>query len=179
MEEKKMKTLEDIKLTKEEALEWIEHLKRMSNVKTPLSLVYKLPDGDLKAVPYLDKTAKDNIVGVLLNGTVWGLTQLKNVMYFDAKNVLKEHLKLPSVHELEEVNQRLASINETMEILRENGIVADNFLDHGSYWTNQCAVIKDETSVRIYSLGSKREYIVDPYRGKLAHARTCYPFYKK
>ena len=141
--------------------------------------MYQLPDGDLKAVPYLDKTAKDSIVGILLNGTVWGLTQIENVQYFDAQKVLKEHYKLPSVYELEEVNQRLAAINETMKILRDNGVVAENFLDHGSYWTNQYAVIKNETSVRIYSLGSKREYIVDPCRGKLAHVRMCYPFYKK
>lgn len=177
MEQNKFKALEELKLTKEEALEWIEHLWKQQIVKTPVALVYRQANGCEEAYPYLDKKRKAEVVGLLINYKVWSLTgQQANVMYYDIDADVKKNL--PLVHDLKEIENRFLFIKQTFAILRENGIEVEDFLEQGAYWTKQSYSIKNQDTIRVYSLADKQDYAVDPSRGKVAHIRKCYNFYK-
>lgn len=178
MEKTKIEALRKLGLTKDEAREWIDILFEESTVKTPMAIVYKNKDDSLDALPYLDKTRKEDVVGVLENDVIWFLTgQKSNVLYHEAKNLVTEKSRFPSVAQLERVCSRLPAINQTFDILRKYGIKAEDFLEHGHYWTSQQWSINDKDTVIVYSIKDKSKYEFDPFRGKLAHARVCMPFY--
>lgn len=177
MENSKIKALEELRLTKEEALEWIEHLWKQQVVKTPVALVYRKSNGCEEAYPYLDKSRKTEVVGLLINDKVWSLIgQQANVMYYDIDADVKKNL--PVVRDLKEIENRLVFIKQTFAVLRENGIEVEDFLEQGAYWTKQSCSIKNQDTIRVYSLENKQDYAVDPSRGKVAHIRKCYHFYK-
>lgn len=176
MDTAKFKALEELKLTKEEAMEWIEHLWNCQIVKTPIALVYKRKDSFAEAYPYLDKSRKNEVIGLFINNKVWSLVgQQENVMFYDIHDDKKS--RLPSVSDLKDVNLHLDAVRSTIATLRENGIEVEDFFDCGTYWTNQYYAIKKQTTVKVYSLVAAQEYEIDPSRGKVAHVRECYPFY--
>lgn len=178
MEQNKIDALRKLGLTKEEAREWIDILAQESVIKTPLSIVYKLDNGGFDAQPFLDLSRKNEVFGVLINDIVWPLTgQTANVEYYNARKLLSKGMNFPSESDMAQVNARIKLIQQTFEILRKNGIAAEDFDEDAVYWTSQAWSVKNETRVAVYCMPAKCRYEYDPSRGKVAYARMCTSFY--
>lgn len=178
MEKSKLDALRKLGLTKEEAREWIDILAKESIVKAPLAIVYELEQGCFDAKPFLDLSRKKEVIGVLINDVVWPLIgQKENIDYYNARKMLTNGLELPSVADMEQVNDRIESINQTFELLRTYGIDAMDFVKTANYWTSQQWSINNETKIAVYSMSERCRYEYDPSRGKIAFARVCFSFY--
>ncbi len=177
MNKEKIDALRNLKVTKEEALEWVNILEKECHVETPLPIVYLKENGCLEAYPYLDKEKKEQAFGILINDIVWPLTgQYANVDMFKACHLLKD-MFFPSVSDLMQVRERMPFIKSTFAILRAHEVEADDFLD-GVYWTSHMWSNKKEFVRKVYSVSDAVCYNYDPYRGKKAHLRGCKNFHK-
>ncbi len=157
----KLELLFALKVTKEEAERYILSLESgefvlplgQAIIDTPCNVVYLSKNGCIDLLPYLDLSRSMEVWGASSGGVLLKKTHEADGDLLNAKKWLnniraKGHkLKLPSKETLNKARDEMLKFNETMNIFRQNGIMAENWKD-GWYWTDDC---KNELSSYAFS----------------------------
>ena len=115
--------------------------KNVSQIETPLAIAYVI-NQKIEIYPYLDLDKISNVLGVVVDTVVISKQQLKDSIYqfpwlVEENPVRRKVPHLPSFKVMETLVYAEEAFNETIYILRKNGVQAD-FLDvDGAYWLNE------------------------------------------
>ena len=137
---------------------------REVRIPTPCPIVYRLEDGTLIALPFLDvKAEKSQIIGLSIDDVCFLLWE------FPMGNIPKKHidkalhnfalekfeqeaedcrLSLPSVDQLKCRKEKSEDFDLTIKILQENGVEANEWRPT-NYWTSDNQFVKDNEGFQI------------------------------
>lgn len=130
--------------------------KNVSQIETPLAIAYVV-NQKIEIYPYLDLDKISNVLGVVVDTVVISKQQLKDSIYqfswLVEENPVKHKVPhLPSFEVMETLVYAEEAFNETIDILRKNGVQADFFDVDGAYWLN---VRYSSSEGYIYSVADK------------------------
>ena len=113
-------------------------------VKTRLPVVYQMPDGNFKVLPFLDLNLKKHVIGIWYNGTCFGLKNLGMHDWYSAMEMAEKSgpgWELPAGKDVQGFRFRMdrPGFELTIDTLKNEGIDADRWQTGGGpdtyYWT--------------------------------------------